>query len=77
MPAGTYEIKCKPEEFRDGGILWVSAPGDNLDEEYPSLLYEFVDSEEDSFRVTVEEGGRINLPFHCSFIKTNGGVVFN
>lgn len=76
IPAGIYEITCLPEEFRNSGLLWISSPTDNLEDDYPSVLYEHVNSEE-AFRVTVEEGGKIQLPFHCRFAKTSGGVVFN
>lgn len=76
IPAGIYEITCLPEEFRNSGLLWISSPTDNLEDDYPSVLYEHVNSEE-AFRVTVEEGGKIQLTFHCRFAKTSGGVVFN
>ena len=75
LPAGTYDITCKPQEFQNSGLLWVSAPEDNLEENYPSVLYEHVTSDE-AFHVTVQDGARIFLPFPCIFETSEGGVVF-
>ena len=77
LPAGMYDITCRPTESQDSGIIWASAPSDDLKEQYPSLLYEFVKEEEESFHVSLEEGGRVELPFPCTFVKSEGGVVFN
>ena len=75
IPAGTYDITCKSQEFQNSGILWVSSPEDNLEEDYPSVLYEYVTSDE-AFHVTVQDGARIFLPITCTFALSEGGVVF-
>lgn len=75
IPAGTYDITCKPQAFQKSGLLWISAPEDNLNEDYPSVLYEFISSDA-AFHITVQEGGRISLPFPCTFVVSEEGVVF-
>ena len=63
LPAGSYIISCKTDENHHG-IVWVSAAADDLNNQYPSILYEHVSFRtEEKFRVTIEEGGILNLPF--------------
>ena len=60
IPAGSYIITCKTDESHHG-IVWVSAAADDLNNQYPSILYEHVSfSSEEKFRVTIEEGGILN-----------------
>ena len=63
LPAGAYIVTCKTDDNHHG-IIWVSAASDDLDSNYPSILYEHVSFNcEEKFRVTLEEGGILNLPF--------------
>lgn len=75
LPEGKYIVSYESDSSSNG-IIWLADVGNNLKEDYPSVLYEYVNSEE-AFRVTVEEGGKVQLPFHCRFVKTSGGVVFD
>ena len=75
IPAGKYKITCKTNN-ESSGIVWVSSPEDNLDEEYPSILYEYIGkNSEETFYVSVDDGGRIYLP--CEAILSPGSVVFH
>ena len=63
LPAGSYIITCKTDDNHHG-IVWVSAAADDLDNQYPSILYEHVSfNSEEKFRVMIENGGILNLPF--------------
>lgn len=75
IPAGKYNLTCKTNS-NNAGIVWVSDPGDNLDEDYPSVLYEFIgrDSEK-TFYVSLEEGAIIYLP--CDAVASFGGITFS
>ena len=75
IPAGKYNITCKTNQ-NNSGIVWVSSPNDYLDEEYPSVLYEFIGrDEEESFYFSVEEGAVIYLP--CDAVFSFGGIIFS
>ena len=75
VPAGSYTLYCKTNEDQHG-IVWLSAANDDLDNNYPSLLYDHVGfSSEASYYITIEEGGILNLPFPCQ-LKISGGVMF-
>ena len=72
LPAGTYIITCKTDDSHHG-IVWVSAPEDDLSSQYPSVLYEHVSfNKEEQFRVTIEEGGILNLPFAATLTISTG-----
>ena len=75
LPAGSNILVCKTDETHHG-IVWVSAPTDDLNSQYPSVLYEHVsfDSEE-QFRITIEEGGILNLPFSAT-LTISSGLLF-
>ena len=71
IPAGTYVLKCVTDES-DSGIVWLSAPDDDLDKEYPSLLYEYVSSSTTkNFYVPLEEGGKLNIPFDAALTSVD------
>lgn len=75
LPAGAYIITCKTDENHHG-IVWVSAAADDLNNQYPSILYEHVSfSSEEQFRVTIEEGGILNLPFSAT-LTISSGMLF-
>lgn len=75
LPAGSYIITCKTDDNHHG-IIWVSAASDDLSNNYPSILYEHVSfNMEEQFRVTIEEGGILNLPFAAT-ITISPGVFF-
>ena len=75
LPAGAYIITCKTDDNHHG-IVWVSAAADDLNNQYPSILYEHVSfSSEEQFRVTIEEGGILNLPFAAT-LTISSGVFF-
>ena len=72
LPAGSYIITCKTDDNHHG-IVWVSAAGDDLNENYPSILYEHVSfNSEEKYRVTIEEGGILNLPFAATLTISSG-----
>ena len=72
FPAGSYIITCKTDD-RHHGIVWVSSPEDDLSSKYPSVLYEHVSfSEEEQFRVTVEDDGILSLPFEAELTISTG-----
>ena len=72
FPAGTYIITCKTDDDHHG-IVWVSAPGDDLNNDYPSVLYKHVSfNSEEQFRITIEEGGILNLPFAATLTISTG-----
>ena len=72
LPVGSYIITCKTDENHHG-IVWVSAAADDLNSQYPSILYEHVSfSSEEKFRVTIEEGGILNLPFAATLTISTG-----
>ena len=75
LPAGSYIITCKTDDNHHG-IVWVSAAADDLNNEYPSILYEHVSfSSEEQFRVTIEEGGILKLPFTAT-VTISSGLLF-
>lgn len=75
IPAGSYIITCKTDESHHG-IVWVSAAADDLNNQYPSILYEHVSfCSEEKFRVTIEEGGILNLPFAAT-VTISAGLFF-
>lgn len=75
LPAGAYIITCKTDDSHHG-IVWVSAEADDLNNQYPSILYEHVSfSSEEQFRVTIEEGGILNLPFSAT-LTISSGLLF-
>lgn len=72
LPAGSYIITCKTDDSHHG-IVWVSAAADDLTNQYPSILYEHVSfSSEEQFRVTIEDGGILNLPFAATLTISSG-----
>ena len=75
LPVGSYIITCKTDE-KHHGIVWVSAAADDLNNQYPSILYEHVSfSSEEKFRVTIEDGGILNLPFAAT-VTISAGMLF-
>ena len=75
LPAGSYIITCKTDE-KHHGIIWVSAAADDLDNQYPSILYDHVGfSSEEQYRVSIEEGGILNLPFAAT-VTISAGLFF-
>lgn len=75
LPAGAYIISCKTDENHHG-IVWVSAANDDLKNDYPSILYDHVSfSSEEQYRVTIEEGGILNLPFTAT-VTISSGLFF-
>ena len=75
LPAGSYVLTCKTDDSHHG-IVWVSAPTDDLSSEYPSILYKHVGlSSEEQFRFTIEEGGMLNLPF-SAILTISSGLLF-
>ena len=75
LPVGSYIISCNTDE-RHHGIVWVSAADDDLNNQYPSILYEHVSfNTEEKFRVTIEEGGIMNLPFAAT-VTISAGLLF-
>ena len=72
LPVGSYIITCKTDEHHHG-IVWVSAAADDLNNQYPSILYEHVSfSSEEKYRVSIEEGGILNLPFAATVTISTG-----
>ena len=75
IPVGSYIITCSTDESHHG-IVWASSPTDDLSSEYPSVLYEHVSfSTEEKFKITMEEGGILCLPFTAS-LTISTGVLF-
>lgn len=75
IPVGAYTVTCKTDGSHHG-IIWVSAAGDDLENDYPSLLYEHVSfNEEEQFRVNIEEGGILCLPFTAT-VTISAGMLF-
>lgn len=75
LPAGSYIIFCKTDDSHHG-IVWVSAAADDLNNQYPSILYEHVSfNSEEKFRVTIKEGGILNLPFAAT-VSISAGLLF-
>ncbi len=75
IPAGSYVLTCVTDDDHYG-FVYVSAPSDNLDEEYPSVVYDFVSSGvEEQIRFTIEEGGILSLPFPAT-LTISAGVLF-
>ena len=76
LPAGKYTLTCNTTS-QDSGIIWLAKDTDDLDNEYPSLLYEFVGkNDQDKFSINVKDGYILNCPFGCTLTKTQG-VNFN
>lgn len=75
IPVGSYVLICKTDSDHYG-IVWVSAANDNLDKDYPSKLYEFIDTDADeTFYIDVEEGDILCVPFAAE-LRISGGVTF-
>ena len=76
LPAGSYTLICKTDD-KHHGIVWVSSPSDNLDKDYPSILYKYIGfNAEEQFRITIAEGGMLNLPFPATLV-ISAGLSFN
>ncbi len=76
LPAGHYILICRTDDNHHG-IVWVSSPSDNLSKDYPSVLYEYISfNAEEQFRITIEEGGILNLPFPATLV-ISAGLSFN
>lgn len=76
LPAGKYTLTCNTTS-QDSGIVWLAKDTDDLDNEYPSLLYEFVGkNDQEKFSINVKDGYILNCPFGCTLTKTQG-VNFN
>jgi hypothetical protein len=74
IPVGSYVLMCATDE-NQYGIVWLSAAGDDLENEYPSILYEFVGMEsEASYYLEVEEG-ILTVPFPVK-LQIYTGIVF-
>ena len=72
LPTGSYILTCKTDESHHG-IVWVSAAADDLNNQYPSILYKHIGfSTEEKLRVTIEEGGILNLPFAATLTVSSG-----
>ena len=75
IPAGSYIITCKTNDSHHG-IVWASAPTDDLNNQYLSILYEHVSfNSEEQFRITLEDGGILNLPFTAT-LTISTSLVF-
>lgn len=75
LPAGSYIITCKTDDDHHG-IVWAAASTDDLNNQYPSLLYEHVSfNSEEQFRITLDEGGILNLPFAAT-LTISSGMLF-
>lgn len=62
IAAGRYIVTIKTDD-KNHGIIWLSSPSDNLDEEHPSLIYEHISfNEERSFYMVLEEGASMYIP---------------
>lgn len=71
LPVGKYNLDCKTDA-KSSGIVWVSAASDDLSKGFPSQLYEYVDYEtEKNYYVSLEEGGKITVPFACEIAIGN------
>ena len=76
LPMGKYILTCTSNDY-EHGIVWISSPDDNLEESYPSVLYENISfNEEQTFSVKLEEGAILYIPVP-STISINAGVVFD
>ena len=72
LPAGSYIVTCKTDDNHHG-IIWASSPDDDLSSQYPSILYEHVSfNTEEQFRITLEDGGILNLPFTATLTISPG-----
>lgn len=72
---GKYSITCNTNDD-NAGIVWASSPEDDLDNEYPSVLYEFISyNSVESYYINLEEGSRLYLP--CDATIESDGIVFN
>lgn len=75
IPAGSYILTCKTDANQHG-IVWLSAAKDNLEDDYPSKLYEHISFDrEETFYIDVEEGGILNVPFMVQ-LTISGGILF-
>ena len=75
LPAGAYIITCETDANHHG-IVWASDPTDDLDNQYPSVLYKHVSfNEKEQFRITLEDGGILNLPFTAT-LTISTGLIF-
>ena len=75
LPVGSYVLDCETDSDHHG-IVWVSAPEDDLENEYPSIIYDHVsfDSKE-TYRFSIEEGGILYVPFSAK-LTISAGVMF-
>lgn len=75
LPVGAYILTCKTDDNHHG-IVWVSAAADDLNNQYPSILYEHISfSKEEQFRISIEEGGILSLPFSAT-LTISSGLLF-
>ncbi len=75
VPAGRYILICKTDSEHHG-IVWLSSAEDDLKNEYPSKLYEYVGTDDEkNFSIGIEEGGILNVPFPAQ-LQIYPGVVF-
>lgn len=74
IPAGTYVLFCKTDNNHHG-IVWLRA-ADDLENDYPSKLYEHIGFDgEETFYIEIEEGDILNLPFAAE-LQISGGILF-
>jgi hypothetical protein len=75
IPVGNYILICKTDE-NHYGIVLLAAADDDLDNEYPSKLYEFVGTEtQETYYIEVEEGSILDVPFPVQ-LQIHPGIVF-
>lgn len=75
IPVGAYTLYCKTDANHHG-IVWVSAAKDDLDNDYPSKLYEHVSFDtEETYYIEIEEGGILNVPFPVE-LQISTGILF-
>ena len=66
LPVGTYILKCKTDDYHHG-IVWIASPTDDLENEYPSILYEHIGfNAEVRFHLSLEDGEILYLPFEAT-----------
>ncbi len=72
LPSGKYMLTCNTTT-QDSGIVWIAKDTDNLNQVYPSVLYEYVsDNDQSKFSINVKDGYILNCPFGCTLTKTQG-----
>lgn len=71
IPAGKYILSCEAGP-KDYGIVSLAADTDNLAEEFPSLLYEFIDfNTKRYYFIHMKHGYILSLPFACDLTLTD------